>query len=204
MSSLREWIRSGAPYVWLNASAVSACILLVVGLLGLIAVRGMGHFWPAAVVEVVYQQTDGTRVTLTGQITEREEVPASRLTESGVAVEAGVKTVERILLKTGNRDLTGEDFRWILAPGIVQQSHPLSMAVLEREEWGAFFGRVIGLKIGGELLDTPDVWSEFMSALDQTGVLREQIDELEKGDIGRVNYRMERLRLDERSSSSRG
>ncbi len=204
MNSLSDWIKSGTPYVWLNASAVSACILLVVGLLGLIAARGMGHFWPATVYEVAYQGSDGARITLSGQITQREEVRASRLTEAGIAVEEGVKTVERILLKTGNRDLSGEDFRWILEPGIVQQSRPVSMAVLERVEWGTFFGRVIGLKIDGELLDTADLWQEFMSALDQTEKLREQIGELEKGDIGRVNYRLERLRLAERKLQLKG
>jgi len=41
---IRQWIASGAPWVWLNAAAVSACILLVAGLLALIAWRGLGHF----------------------------------------------------------------------------------------------------------------------------------------------------------------
>ena len=204
MSAVRTWIRSGAPWVWLNAAAVSASIALVGGLLLLIGARGLGHFWPAAVHEIVYQETDGQRVTLAGQIRSREDVLAARLTESGRAIPEGAVTVERMLLKTGNRDLLGSDFRWIYEPSILQDTKPLSMAVLEREEWGAFFGRVVGLKQEGELLETRDVWAEFQQRLDRANALRDQIRDLEKGAIGRVNYRLERLRLAERELQLEG
>jgi len=198
LGSLRTWIRNGTPWVWLNAAAVSTSILLVAGLLLLIAARGMGHFWPRAVHEIVYQETDGSRSRLAAQIRDREQVQASRLKESGVEVAEGVETVERILLKTGNRDLGGQDFRWVLGPAIVQQTQPLSLAVLERVEWGLFFGRVVGLKESGELLESGDVWAEFESRLARAADLRDQIGKLEKTAIGRVNYRMERLRLEQR------
>ena len=198
MSPMRKWVRSGVPWVWLNAAAVSTSILLVVGLLLLIAGRGMGHFWPAAVHEIVYQQQDGTIVTLTGQIRDEEPVPASRLIESGLEVPAGAEMVNRVLLKTGNRDLGGQDFRWILEPGILQQTQPVSIAVLEREEWGVFFGRVIALREAGELLETNDVWRDFQALLERAGGLRDQIADLEQDAIGSINYRMERLRLSAR------
>ena len=44
MNSLQTWIKSGVPWVWLNAAAVTASITLVAGLLLLIAARGLGHF----------------------------------------------------------------------------------------------------------------------------------------------------------------
>lgn len=43
-SALRDWAQSGAPWIWLNAGAVSLCIILVVGLLLYIAAKGMSHF----------------------------------------------------------------------------------------------------------------------------------------------------------------
>ncbi len=198
MNSMREWIKSGSPWVWLNAAAVSASILLVVGLVALIAMRGLVHFWPAAVHEFSYMDPDGQLKTLVGQVRSREDVLASRLVESGVQVEPGVETVERILLKTGNRDLSGEDFRWILEPGIVEQSRPEDLAVLERVEWGVFFGRVTGLKEAGELVESDAPWPRFLGMLEHTTELREQIEALERGAIGSVNYRLERLRLEER------
>jgi len=196
--SMGKWVKSGAPWVWLNAAAVGVSLLLVIGLLTLIAGRGMGHFWPAAVYEVVYEDHQGQRTRLAGQITQREQVTAERLLESGILVAEGVETVERILLKTGNRELGGEDFRWILEPGILRQTKPLSFAVLEREEWGTFFGRVIGLKQDGQVLESKDVWSDFQLKLARAADLREQVRKLEKGDIGAANYRIEKLRLRER------
>lgn len=196
--SMRNWVDSGAPWVWLNAAAVSVSLLLVIGLLTLIAARGMGHFWPSAVYELVYEDHQGQRTRLAGQITQREQVTAGRLLESGIPVAQGVEFVERILLKTGNRDLGSEDFRWILEPGILQQTRPLSIAVLEREEWGTFIGRVIGLKRDGQVLESRDVWADFQLKIEQTADLREQIRKLEKGAIGEVNYRIEKLRLKER------
>ena len=47
--SASKWLSSGTPFVWLNAGAVAISILMVVGLLGLLTVRGMAHFWPTDV-----------------------------------------------------------------------------------------------------------------------------------------------------------
>ncbi len=196
--SLRMWVNSGAPWVWLNAAAVSVSLLLVIGLLTLIAVRGMGHFWPAAVHELVYEDHQGQRSRLAGQVSQRENIKAERLRESGIPLAPDVEMVERILLKIGNRELGGEDFRWILEPGILQRTTPLSIAVLEREEWGTFIGHVIGLKQDGQVLESRDVWADFQTKLEHAENLREQIQTLEKGAIGAVNYRIEKLRLKER------
>ena len=204
MNSITEWTRSGTPWVWLSATAVSASILLVVGLLTLIAMRGMGHFWPTALHEFSYQDSDGRLQTLVGQIRAREDVQASRLRESGIDVQPGVETVERILLKTGNRDLAGQDFRWILQPGIVDQGQPEDLVAVERAEWGMFFGRLTALNRAGQRLDGDDSWSAFFEMLDSAARLREQIGDLERGDIGNVNYRLEKLRLAERKLRHKG
>jgi phosphate transport system permease protein len=204
MKSLTKWIADGTPWVWLNAAAVSACILLVAGLLVLIGVRGMGHFWPLAVQKVVYQQKDGSEVILAGQIREEEKVTARRLRESGLEIDESTEFVTRYLLKTGNRDILGQDFRWILEPSIQSISKPRSMVVFEREEWGVFIGTLIGVRQDGQLLDSPDTWGDFMARLDHANGLRERIRDLEKGRIGRVNYRLERLRLKQRGLEIKG
>ena len=204
MKSLIKWIADGTPWVWLNAAAVSACILLVAGLLVLIGVRGMGHFWPLAVQKVVYQQKDGSEVILAGQIREEEKVTARRLRESGLEVAEGTEFVTRYLLKTGNRDILGQDFRWILEPSIQSISRPRSMVVFEREEWGVFIGTLTGVRQDGQLLDGPDTWGDFLARLDHANGLRDRIRDLEKGRIGSVNYRLERLRLKQRGLEIKG
>jgi phosphate transport system permease protein len=198
LDSFEYWVKSGAPWVWINAAAVSASILLVVGLLMLIAVRGLGHFWPAEIEEFTYFEDNGQPHVISGQLREIERVRASRLVESGVDVPEGMEYVSRILLKTGNRDVYGEDFRWILEHRIENRETPPELAYLEREEWGAFIGRVEGLKKDGERIAADDPWPVFLEMLEQTDALREQIRDLERGEIGSVNYRMERLRLAER------
>src|SRR5210317_796541 len=175
MKSLAKWIADGTPWVWLNAAAVSACILLVAGLLVLIGVRGMGHFWPLAVQKVVYQQKDGSELILAGQIREEEKVTARRLRESGLEVAENTEFVTRYLLKTGNRDILGQDFRWILEPSIKSRSKPQSMVVFEREEWGVFIGMLIGVREAGQLLESPDTWGDFQRLLDHANGLRDEI-----------------------------
>ena len=198
MLTFRDWVKSGAPWIWLNAAAVSASIILVVGLLGLIAVRGMGHFWPTTVYEITYQEQDGSRQQLAGQIRESTEIQAQRLIDSGIELAPGTESVTRLLIKTGNRDLAGDDFRTILETRILKKDRPLSIVVVEREEWGVFFGYLIALKRNGEILESRDVWADFQTDIGRTDAIREQIIELEKGEIGRVNYLLERLRLAER------
>lgn len=204
MKALAKWIADGTPWVWLNAAAVSACILLVTGLLLLIGVRGMGHFWPLAVQEIVYQQTDGTEVVIAGQVREEEKVTARRLRESGLEVADGTEFVTRYLLKTGNRDVTGQDFRWVLEPSIQTRSKPHSMVVFEREEWGVFMGRLIGVREAGQLLQDPDVWGGFQLSLGRANTLRDEIRHLEKSRIGSINYQLEQLRLEQRGLEIKG
>jgi len=204
MKALAKWIADGTPWVWLNAAAVSASILLVAGLLILIGVRGMAHFWPLEVQKIVYQQVDGSELILAGQIREEEKVTASRLRESGLEVAQGSEFVTRYLLKTGNRDLMGQDFRWILEPSIISTGKPQSMVVFEREEWGVFIGMLIGVRQAGQLLEDADVWGSFQTRLDHANELRDEIRDLEKSRIGSVNYRLERLRLKQRGLEIKG
>ncbi len=204
MKALIKWIADGTPWVWLNAAAVGACILLVTGLLLLIGVRGMGHFWPLAVHEIVYQQADGSELVFTGQIREAEQVTARRLRESGLEIPADTEYVTRYLVKTGNRDLMGQDFRWLLGPSVKSMGKPHSLVIFERQEWGVFIGRLIGVKQAGTLLENPDTWGDFQRLLAHANQLRDAIRDLEKGRIGSVNYRLERLRLKQRGLELEG
>jgi len=192
------------PWVWLNAAAVSACILLVLGLILLITVRGLGHFWPTRVHEFTVLDEHGDRSRLVGQIRERERVPIERLGDQAATFDGENGFVTRVLVKSGNRDLTGQDFRWIVGERILQDNTPSSMAVLDREEWGAFFGNVIGLKTNDVLLKSRDVWGDFQRMLDQTRQLRDEVYHLQRNEIGGINYRLEQLRLKERGLHLKG
>ncbi len=198
VTKFKKWVATGAPWIWLNAAAVTACLLLVLGLLSLIAWRGLGHFWPASVHEWIVETETGDQVTLAGQIRQTETISAERLREAGVELPADLEEISRTLLKVGNRDVTGQDFRWVLDPFVLERSEPRSLYVLERVEWGAFFGRIEGIRENGELLSTADAEGAFEERMARAAELRDQIRELEKDEIGRINYRLERLRLEQR------
>ena len=98
-SSMKIWFDSGKPWVWLNAGAVSISLVMVVGLIGLIAVRGLSHFWPADIVELTYVEPGEEKVMLVGERVDHETVPAARLALSGVHLPEGQETANRTLLK---------------------------------------------------------------------------------------------------------
>lgn len=198
MNQVRTWIDSGAPWVWLNASAVTCSILLVFGLLFLIAVPGLGHFWPDPVLQLKVSDQEGSVTVIAGQVQDREEVDAQRLRDSGVEVPADQERAARSLLKVGNRDLTGQDFVWVPDLQVISQNQPHGLIVLERTEWGNFIGYLQGLKEAGEPVTRSTAWDDLQHRLERVDRLREEIRDLEKGRIGSVNYRLERLRLRER------
>ena len=150
MMNFRQWFRSGSPWIWLNAAAVTVLVLLVGGLLLLLAARGLGHFWPAPVDRFVIDEGNGTTSVLMGQVREREEVGPVPV---GSGEEAG--GFERILLKTGNRDLSGQDFQWLTTASIKSTGRPLRAVVIERAEWGVFIGFLLGLQEDGQISPSP-------------------------------------------------
>jgi len=197
--SLKKWISSGDPWIWLNAGAVSISLIMTFGLLLLIAVRGLTHFWPHAVVEAEYLGQDGRQMVLVGEIVSTEKVPAEQLRSSGVDVPENVDFMQRNLVKTGNRDLFGHDFRWVLDDRMVNQRYPEDLVTLERREWGNFYGRLVAVQSNGEVLARGEqAWEELQPRLERALKIRDEITRIEKGEIGSINYDMERLRLEQR------
>lgn len=188
------WFASGDPWIWLTASAVAAAIVMVVGLLTLIAYRGMGHFWPHTVVQFEYS-IDGAKSVLAGEVRDSDLIPAARARDAGLPVAEDAEPVTRLLIKAGNRDVTREDFVWIAEPFIANQSIPENMVVFERREWGNLYG-FIDLQSGQS---HEQAWQAVEQAIERSNELHERIEALQKGEIGGINYQLERLRLRQRA-----
>src|SRR5690554_2771666 len=150
--SLRKWFASGSPWVWLNAGAVAISVVLVLGLLGVIATRGLVHFWPASLQEYTFTDSAGAQMQVLGEQVEQEQVTAEQIRNSGVRVPDGVNTLGRQLIKVGNRELYGSDFRWVLERQLSDLSYPQHAVTIERREWGNFYGYIVGIKENGELI----------------------------------------------------
>jgi phosphate transport system permease protein len=196
-STIKIWFKSGVPWVWMNAAAVSVSLIMVVAVMGLIAVRGAVHFWPSHVMQFSYlDEEDKQRKTIIGELVDTSVTSAAMARASGHKMPPGEDTLTQYLVKTGNRDVTGSDFRWILARNVKQESQPEDMVVVERREWGNFYGQLISVKENGKALaQGKAAWPIALSKLDAALDVIDEIVHLEKIEIGAINYELERLRL---------
>ena len=194
---MRDWLNSGAPWIWLTGGAVSISVVMVVGLLWLIAARGLGHFWPQALYQFEYRNPDGSLETVIGEIHGHEQVRAAYLLSQ--EADAGGDEVGRVLVKTGNRDLSGHDFRWLDDRRIEGRSSPTGLVAVERREWGNVYGYLLDVREEGRVVAAGDaVWAALPPRIARVQTLYARITTIETQDIGALNYRLERLRLSER------
>lgn len=196
---MKAWFRTGTPWIWLNAGAIALSLVMVLGVLGLITVQGASHFWPADLQQVKLTQADGSSKMLLAEVVRTEEVSAAVLKDSGIELSGNAEFYQRLLLKVGNRDLYGRDFSWFLQPQLSEWSTPVNAIVIERREWGNFYGFAHQLTEDGKVVAEGDaVWPELQQRIARANALYQQIATIEKGDIGRINKKLENLRLTER------
>jgi len=195
--SLNTWVKSGTPWIWMNAGAVAIAVIMTLGLLAVIGVRGLAHFWPADVMVADYQVPGEAPRVLAGEVVQAEEVPRARLAASGLPVNVeGGEFMTRELLKVGNREVYGADFSWVVGEWLSNPRTPHDMVVLERREWGNFYGELLNVKEAGQLVAEGDAaWAELQRRLERVEQLHGQISQVEKVEIGRINHGLERLRL---------
>lgn len=194
-----NWFKSGDPWVWLIGGGLSVSLVMVVGLLALIAVRGLAHFWPGDLVEFDYRDPFGNAVTVLGEIDQVETMPAARMEEAGHVAPGGSDVVTRYLVKQGNRDQTGRDFVWYLEPRMGEFRRPGDAVMIERREWGNFYGYPAAVMENGESVATGEaLWAETDARLARSNELYDRVRSLERHDIGRINHELEQARLAER------
>ena len=160
--------RAGQHWIWLNAAAVGLCLCTLAGLLLLIAVRGLGHFWPADLGLYAYQDQSGSSRRILGELVAVERVPQRQYLESQPEGDAATPSpqlaadavLERLLIKTGNRRLAPPDFVRLYRHRIEALSWPPQAAVLERLEWGNAYGEVVAVR-GAGYADDEQLWRAF-------------------------------------------
>lgn len=200
----------------MNAGAVAISIIMVIGLLMLLTVRGLSHFWPSDVMRAVYEPpseySEDTATEVIGELVESELIPVVQIISSGIPVSDDKAFYRRDLMKLGNRDLTGADFSWVLDDYLSEQSYPEGIIALERREWGNFYGYLVAVREGDETVAESsdptqrdeEVWRAFGEKLDRALGIHEEIYRIENDQIGAINYSVERLRLEQRRLELRG
>jgi phosphate transport system permease protein len=193
---MKDWFSKGSPWIWLSGGAVTISMVMVIGLVLMIAYNGLSHFWPKPVLEFDYQlegQAQAERVI--GEISRSETMTAAAMRDAGFLVPEDQAVVVRHLIKRGNRDVTGQDFVWYLDSFMTDKRYPEDILVLERLQWGDFYGYLREFLVDGEVVAVgAEARTAFEQTLRETSRLVREINVIERVDIGDVNFRMEQLR----------
>jgi phosphate transport system permease protein len=178
----------GEPLIWLMGGGLVIAIAMIVGLLGLIADAGFSTFVPRPVFRL--RTAEGK--ILMGEIERTEERPGG----------AG----GRRLVRVGNFELTGEHFVWVDEDRILDEERPPRALVVERQEWGRFYGEPVGFLIAGKpaAAGPDESWRLYLR---HHGEVRDRWRlrrRIETKDVGAVNRRVEEARLELRDAERTG
>ncbi|WP_454878543.1 phosphate ABC transporter permease PstA [Serratia inhibens] len=197
---MKHWVRSGSPWIWLTAGSVTVSLLALIGIMLLLAGQGMRYFWPSPVYQFELNQSAAGPVMMIGELYQQQNIPRRQLLESGVALPPGeAQSFERYLIKIGNRESEGQDFRTLLASDILRQSTPRDLLVLERNSNGTAYGYLAGMLEDGQPLTGRNINQALQQRLPQIAALSRQAYDIQFRDMARINQRFDTLRLREKS-----
>ncbi|MBI3010341.1 MAG: phosphate ABC transporter permease PstA [Candidatus Omnitrophica bacterium] len=169
--------------IWLTGVTFSAAVLMIVGLIGLILVKGLGTFWPRELWQVSLK--DGRHYL--GLVHMAEAIP-NQFDEQG-------KPLQRTLYRIGNRDLYGTDFVWVEDAQVTMRQRPNEATVVERLEWGPFHGFVKEVQTPEKTLSEGIAWTVLQQEIPKAKKRLRAIRHMERRLIGDVNYVLEEHRL---------
>lgn len=170
MASTKFW-RQGEPFVWGTGLALALILFMTLTLLGVVIANGVTVFWPSRVVQATL--VDGTHIL--GELVKTEKIP--------------VTGKKRMQFKVGNRDLYGLDFKWVDADQISTMTYPADVHVLERLEFGNYYGLLRELKTPGLILEGGH-GNDLRAALDLIGPQQQEVWAMERK-IATLNRRVE-------------
>ena len=197
---------AGEPMIWLTGGALAICAAMVAGLLLLVLWKGLSTFWPQPVARL-----DAIAGPFMGEITREEEfqpsaavlaeLPPQIRTEAESQLAATDGRARRRLVRTGNYRLTQSHFEWVTDFEVRDESRPEWALVLERLEWGRFYGfpeAFITVENGGTERreeGATAAWAAFQREHEAVRERWRERRELEEHDTGAVNHEQETARL---------
>lgn len=181
---MNKFWKTGEPYVLATGAALAIILVMSLTLVGVVMTNGLGYFWPRELVK--FELKDGSSAL--GQITQQEKNPISG--------------ARRIQLKVANRDVFGQDFRWIDEKDIASRTLPGDAVLLERRENGNYFGFLQGVTTAGLVLTGATPYEQLQQArklvagkLDNTRTIKKQMSNLNNG-AERIRLKLLKLEYD--------
>jgi phosphate transport system permease protein len=173
---MKKYWQIGEPCVWATGAALAVTLMIAATLIVVVMINGLGVFWPSSLDRL--ELKDGTAVL--GEQTQRE------------AVFQGEGF--RRQYKVGNRELYGLDFRWIDETEITAETRPQEAIVLEREEYGNFFGYLKRLNLGRmEFASAAGPYGALLAADQRIQQMKDSVLDMDD-EISRLSYKLERVR----------
>ncbi|WP_114193264.1 phosphate ABC transporter permease PstA [Edaphovirga cremea] len=196
---MRRWIKSGSPWIWLTAGSVAVSLLALAGILLLLASQGMRYFWPSPVYQFTLNQPAAGAATVIGELYRQEAIPLQQLREAGVLLpDNPPATIDRYLIKIGNRELQQRDFITLLASDVQQKSAPKDLLVIERLNNGTAYGYLVGMLENGQPLVAENLAQALLRRIPENRTLANLAHRIQHQQMAELNEQFDALRLEER------
>jgi phosphate transport system permease protein len=203
--SAKNILAHGEPMIWLTGGAMSICLVMISVLLVFVAYEGIVTFWPVPVIQI--RTIEGK--TVMGEVTrhDRFRPEQSVLDSFPTAYQNDLKKqildkdgwAGRRLIRSGNFELTNEHFTWVSDFEIAAEgeSRPRWAIVFERLSWGRFYGIPKSFLLDGASVakEPSQIWELFKIHHQPVRNRWASARDIEKHQIGKVNYQLEKERL---------
>jgi phosphate transport system permease protein len=175
--------RHGEPWIWLTAAGLTLGVAMALGLFLLILVKGTWSFWPRR-IDLMEVATNGVVEKIAGYVTQERE----RRDSEGVLHE-------EIQVFRGNKDLTGDAFKYIDRSQILKTTRPESLLLVERLEYGpAIVEGVAIVTPAGRVAAADPEFEDLLNRMLTAGVqTRAALLRIERKQIGANSREMEAL-----------
>ncbi len=181
--------------VWLTGMGLALGLLMIMALLGVIVIKGLETFWPKRLVEIRLAEGSSARIG-------SSDVLVGEIVQQRPSTIRDPETDEEILewqIFIANKDAYGQPFRYVPVPAMTSVGRPDGFLRVERAEHGPLIGRAVrvvgsdGAVIEGS---TPEFDTELRRFVDEAESIRDQIDDINRGEIGRLNAVLRSIRID--------
>ncbi len=173
MKRNKFWHR-GEHWVWFTGLALSMILGSALILFMVVVKNGAGAFWPYSLQ--LWHLKDQT--SCLGQL---------------VHVDKDSIQGRRYQIKVANRDLYGMDFRWIADKDIAATEQPAHAVILERKEYGNFFGFLENTNGNTDIsASEEEKWKQFvldLKSIKKDVLIRAKIED----QISEINNQIEKI-----------
>ncbi|MCC5849674.1 MAG: phosphate ABC transporter permease PstA [Verrucomicrobia bacterium] len=203
----------GEPMVWLTGGALGFSLLMIMIMLLYVFWMGFSNFWPQSVMKVTTHegavhmgtvnrvQNFQVSAAILGALEEQAEeekaqgIQVARVQADHILENESMST--RMLLYTGNYDITGTRFQWVSDYQISTETEPEWAILVERLMDGNFYGNLVAFTEDGEVVteDPAEAWRRFQSVHPDVRRRFRERERIRTIDMGRVNRNEESARL---------